>query len=74
MMPGTPRVLNPTRDLALFGAAAYAQMRQTERAVDLLKIYVAANPGAEAGLRNDPHWWFRDLAQTPSYRQLVGTN
>ncbi|MFN2317986.1 MAG: protein kinase [Gemmatimonadales bacterium] len=66
--------LNPTRDLALFGAAAYAQMGETGPAVDLLKIYLTANPRARGGLANEPGWWFRPIAQDPRFRQLVGTN
>jgi eukaryotic-like serine/threonine-protein kinase len=67
-------ILNPTRDLAFFGSGAYAQMRNAQRAVDLLKLYVAANPGIEAGLRNQQHWWFREITGDPAFRQLVGTN
>jgi serine/threonine-protein kinase len=66
--------LNPTRDLALFGAAAYAQMGEVDAAVDLLKVYLMANPRAREGLANEPSWWFQPIAQDPRFRQLVGAN
>jgi serine/threonine-protein kinase len=64
--------LNPTRDLALFGAFAATQANDTARAVSLLGIYLNANPRARGGLGEDPGWWFRGISQDPRFRQLVG--
>ncbi len=64
--------LNPTRDLALFGAFAATRANDTARAVSLLAIYLNANPRARGGLGEDPGWWFRDISTDARFRQLIG--
>ncbi len=64
---------NPTRDLALFGAFAATRFEDTTLAVDLLKLYITANPQAGTGLADDPGWWFGGISQDPGFRQLVGS-
>jgi len=64
--------LNPTRDLALFGAFAYTLVGDAGKAVDLLKLYLAANERFRQAYAEDPGWWFRSIAQEPAYKQLVG--
>jgi serine/threonine-protein kinase len=70
---GDPEV-DPTRDVALFGAFAYAQLGDQAKALELLTIYFSANPAARAGYAANPGWQFKSLADTPGFRTLVGTS
>jgi TolB-like protein len=63
-----------TRDLALIGAFVYSILDDRDAAMRLLKLYVANNAQRRESLRDDPGWWFRDLAADPRYKQLVGSN
>jgi serine/threonine-protein kinase len=64
--------ISPTRDLNLFGAFVYRLLGDTDKAVDMLKVYFAANERMRATYAQEPGWWFRDIASDPKYRQLVG--
>jgi hypothetical protein len=68
---GNPEI-NPTRDLALYGAFVYAQLGDKDKAIDQLKVYFAANENLRAGYAQNPGWWFRGLASDPAYQRLVG--
>jgi serine/threonine-protein kinase len=68
---GNPDI-NPTRDLALFGAFAYAVMDNREKAVELLGVYLQANPRLRAVYAEDAGWWFRPIAEDPAFKRLVG--
>ena len=65
-------VVDPTRELAFRGAYAYTILGDERDALRLLTAYVAANPQRTTSLRNDPGWWFSDIAHTPGYKRLVG--
>ncbi|MFN0178351.1 MAG: protein kinase domain-containing protein [Gemmatimonadales bacterium] len=64
--------LDPTRDLNLFGAFTYAHLADTTKAIDMLKVYFAANDRARSAFAQDPGWQFRNLANDPRFRTLVG--
>jgi TolB-like protein len=64
--------VDPTRDLALYGAITYAMLGDKADALRLLKLNFAVNPQRIAGYRDDPGWQFRDLQTDPGFRQLVG--
>lgn len=64
--------INPTRDLTLNGAFVYALLGDAAGATDLLRYYFVANEAHRETYRKDPGWWFRGIAQTPEWRQLVG--
>jgi hypothetical protein len=66
--------IDPTRDIALFGAFAYAELKDRDKAIDMLKVYFAANPRARAAYAEDPSWQFRSLAEEPEFKRLVGAN
>ena len=66
--------INPTRDLALFGAFVYAQLGETAKAVDLLGVYLQANERLRAAYADDPGWWFRSIQGDPAFKRLVGTS
>jgi serine/threonine-protein kinase len=63
---------DPTRDQALPAAFVHAMLKDNADAIRLLKAYFATNPHRVDAYRNDPGWWFKDLAATPEYRRLVG--
>jgi serine/threonine-protein kinase len=65
--------LDPSRDLANIAAFVYTLLGDRPAALDQLKVYLAANPGRRASLADDPGWWFRDLADDPQFKQLVGS-
>ncbi len=65
--------VDPNRDLTFYAAFAYLQLHDTDNAIRVLKEYLAANPQRAASLREDPGWWFKDLASTGEWKQLVGT-
>lgn len=64
--------LDQTRELAYYGAFVHTMLGDKSDAMRLLSDYIAANPDRAAILLNDPGWWFRSLAETPEYRQLMG--
>ena len=64
--------INPTRDLTMFGAFVYRLLGDADGAVNLLKFYFAANDQLRQVYREDPGWYFRDIAATPAWKQLVG--
>ena len=65
--------VDPTRDVALYGAIVYTILGDKADAVRLLKINFAVNPQKIAGYRDDPGWQFRDLQSDPGFKQLVGS-
>jgi serine/threonine-protein kinase len=69
---GNPEV-DPTREAALLGAFAYAQMGDKAAAVEMLKVYFSANDRLRAGFANDIGWQFRSLADDPGFKRLVGS-
>ena len=69
--------IDPTRDLALIGAFAYALIGDNEdkdKAIELLKLYILANERFRDGFRNEVGWQFRSLQDRPSFSQLKGAN
>ena len=64
--------VDPTRELALFSAFVYQQLGDRADAIRMLKAYFAVNPQRVAAYRDDPGWWFKELAETAEYKQLVG--
>ncbi|HEY9228241.1 MAG TPA: protein kinase [Gemmatimonadaceae bacterium] len=63
--------IDPTRDLAYFGAFVHTVLGDTTEAIDLLKQYLAASPDKAATLREDPGWRFRDIAADPRFKLAV---
>jgi TolB-like protein len=68
---GDPRI-DPQRELAQYGAFAYTLLGDAGQAVELLKVWLAANDTQRQTFRDNPSWWFRPLTQDPQFRQLVG--
>jgi eukaryotic-like serine/threonine-protein kinase len=66
--------LDPTRDLMLRAAFVHTLLSDTTSAVKALKVYFAANDARRANYADDPGWWFRPIAGSGAYRQLVGSS
>ncbi|AHG91672.1 protein kinase [Gemmatirosa kalamazoonensis] len=64
--------IDPARDAAYTGAWVYSLLGDRDAALQLLREYLAANPGRVDAFRDDPGWWFRDMAGDPRFRRLVG--
>ncbi len=66
--------VDPTRDLALYGAMAYARLGDDSDAVRMLKLNFAVNPQRAAAYRQDPGWQFKALQNDPAFKRLVGAS
>jgi serine/threonine-protein kinase len=64
--------IDPSRDLASTAAFVWTLVGDTTEALNQVKAYLLANPGRVADFRDNPNWWFRELANDPRYKQLVG--
>ena len=64
--------MDPNRELPYLGARVHVMLGRPADAVRLLKDYLAANPQRAEALRDDPGWWFRELAGDARFKQLVG--
>jgi serine/threonine-protein kinase len=63
--------VDATRDLAYYGAFVYTLLGDKDQAISLLKQYLAVNPTKAAPMRDDPGWWFRELASDPKFQRAV---
>ena len=63
--------VDPTRDLAYYGAFVYTILGDKDEAIRLLKEYLAVNPTKAKSLRDDPGWWFRDISNDPRFQRAV---
>ena len=63
--------VDPTRDLAYFGAFVYSLLGDKDQAIALLKEHLAVNPDKAKSLRDDPGWWFRDISNDPRFQRAV---
>jgi len=68
---GNPEI-DPSRDLVIDEAVVRVILGDTTDALNLLKQYLVANPDHRVGMANTQSWWWRDLKNTPRYRQMVG--
>jgi TolB-like protein len=59
--------IDPERELLTFAAAMYSVAGDDDRAIDLLKRNLAANPGASFS----HHWWYRSIRNHPRYPEIA---
>ena len=64
--------IDPTRDIALLGAWAYGQLGDLPRAVEMFKLFFAANPSSVDAYRDEPGWQFEPLRSYGPFNDLVG--
>jgi eukaryotic-like serine/threonine-protein kinase len=67
-------ILDPSGDLALYASFVYVILDDKPNTYRSLRSAIAANPNRATGLREEPGWWFRDLAGDAEFRRLVGLN
>ncbi|HXF95463.1 MAG TPA: hypothetical protein VNI61_05110, partial [Gemmatimonadales bacterium] len=65
--------LDPRQSLLCLEAAMRAVLNQRERALDLVRRCVAANPEHQFRSGDDVHWWWRALRDDPGFRSVVET-
>jgi len=65
------RDIDPDQQLASDEAVMRVILGDNEEAIDLLKRYVAANPGHDFDVDRDLHWWWRPLRNQPDFRAVV---
>jgi TolB-like protein len=63
--------IDPVRDLAFYGAFVHTLLGDTAEAIKLLKEHLAASPYKAATFREDPGWYFRDIATDPRFKRAV---
>ncbi len=64
--------VDPTRDLMMRAAFVHTLLGDTTSAVAALKVFLASNDAARKDYAEDPGWWFRPIANSAAYRNLVG--
>jgi len=65
--------VDPSHDLAYTAAFIWTLAGDTAAALEQIKLFLVANPGAISEFRDNPNWWFRGLSEDPRYKRLVGT-
>ena len=63
--------VDPRRELVASEAAIRAITGDPDGAVELLRRYIAANPGASFDVEGGLHWWWRGLRERPDFEALV---
>ena len=64
---------DPTQDLASVEAYMRSILGDYDEAIDLLKLYVAANPEHPFAEAAGTLWWWRDLRAQPRFREITGS-
>ncbi|HEY6925462.1 MAG TPA: serine/threonine-protein kinase, partial [Steroidobacteraceae bacterium] len=65
--------IDPAQDLLFREAFVRTLLHDNDRALELLRRYLAGHEERRADLAKDYQWWFRNLRSDPRYRQLAGT-
>ncbi|MGH7713535.1 MAG: protein kinase domain-containing protein, partial [Gemmatimonadaceae bacterium] len=66
------RGLGPDQDVFGYAAIPYIILGDYDKAIEILKSYLAVNPTHEFSVNNDLHWWWRPLRNEPGFQSLVG--
>jgi serine/threonine-protein kinase len=67
------REIDPYHELAMYEAAVRTLLGDYEEAIELLRVFVAANPEAfELGA--NIHWWWRPLREHPDFQALLASS
>ena len=65
--------VDPSHDLAFTAAFIWTLAGDTTEALNQLKLFLVANPGAVPEFRDNPNWWFRGISEDPRYKEIVGS-
>ncbi|UCC83424.1 MAG: hypothetical protein JSW46_00390 [Gemmatimonadota bacterium] len=68
--PGVDREVDPYYQLSMYEAAVRTLLGDHDRAIELLREFVAANPEAFAS-GEETLWWWRPLRDYPDFQALV---
>ena len=63
--------VDPTRDLLYMDGFVQTLLKDYDRAVKSLKVYLAANPDQRSSWAEDTGWWFRGLQDDPGFKRLI---
>jgi eukaryotic-like serine/threonine-protein kinase len=64
--------VDPNQQLLGYEAAIRSIVGDTDAAIELLKRYVAANPGHDFEIAGGVHWWYQNLLSHPEFRSIRG--
>jgi tetratricopeptide (TPR) repeat protein len=64
--------IDPLQELVLQEAAIRSATGDPDRAVQLLRVYLAADPNASLDSGGGLHWWWRSLAGRQDFQALIG--
>ncbi|MDP2482458.1 MAG: hypothetical protein Q8W45_04165, partial [Candidatus Palauibacterales bacterium] len=67
---GSPEI-DPLQELVMQEAAIRAVTGDPDRAVELLRVYLAADPNASFNSGSGLHWWWRNLAGRQDFQALL---
>ena len=70
--PRADREVDPYYELAMYEAAVRTVLGDYDEAIELLRLFTAANPGAFAS-GEELLWWWRPLRDNPDFRALVAS-
>ena len=65
------RDVDPEQQLASDEAVMRTLLGDFDEAIELLKRYLAANPGHDFDVDRDLHWWWRPLRDRPGFRAVA---
>jgi TolB-like protein len=63
--------IDPLQELVLQEAAIRSTTGDPDRAVELLRVYLAADPNASLDSGGGLHWWWRNLAGRQDFQALI---
>ena len=63
--------IDPTQELMGFEAVVRTILGQQDRALELLRAYVAANPHHSFEVGGNIHWWWRPLRANPEFQDVM---
>jgi hypothetical protein len=63
--------VDPQRLLYQYESGILASTGDPDGAMDALRRWVAASPGATVGSAGDLHWWWRSLLQRPDFQAFL---
>ena len=63
--------IDPLQELVLQEAAIRSVTGDPDRAVELIRVYLAADPNASFDTGGGLHWWWRNLAGRQDFQALL---